>query len=432
MNSLVLALALLGRVVAPTAVAREVWITVDRDVLSAFERGGEAWESTALGADVDLARPQVVAVGLAANRIDDLSAFVHERYHRCGGFMAHGSREEAQATASRAQFQEAMESLPPPVSYTIDNTLVAKTLVRDIQELNIRNTINALAAFQNRRHNCATGQQSALSIRDQWMTYAAGRPDVSVSLFTHDYGPTTPTVQPSVILTIQGTTFPSEVVVLGAHQDSINGSSCANRAPGADDDASGIAGISEVLRAAMTLRYQPARTVKFIAYAAEEIGDRGSQQVAQAHVDQGINVVGVLQLDMTNYRGTPNADIVFINDWTNAAQNAFLRELADAYIDVPTSYAPRLSTLCGYACSDHASWTNRGFAASFPFESTFSQSNPFIHTTNDTIAQSGNQAQHSLPFARLAAAYMAELAKGGFTALNVSGAPRTLASRALR
>ena len=81
-----------------------------------------------------------------------------------------------------------------------------------------------------------------------------------------------------MILTIQGTTFPSEVVVLGGHQDSIAGSNCTtSRSPGADDDASGIATLSEVIRAAMALGYQPERTVKFMAYAAEEVGLRGSQ-----------------------------------------------------------------------------------------------------------------------------------------------------------
>jgi hypothetical protein len=41
-----------------------------------------------------------------------------------------------------------------------------------------------------------------------------------------------------------------------------------------------------------------------------------------------------------------------------------------------------------------------------------SQYNPTIHTANDTLAQSGNNAVHALKFSKLAAAYVAELAKG--------------------
>ena len=58
--------------------------------------------------------------------------------------------------------------------------------------------------------------------------------DASVELYTHPGW-----AQPSVILTIQGTTLPSEVVVIGAHLDSINSSNpSGGRAPGSDDDAS--------------------------------------------------------------------------------------------------------------------------------------------------------------------------------------------------
>jgi leucyl aminopeptidase len=120
---------------------------------------------------------------------------------------------------------------------------------------------------------------------------------------------------------------------------------------------------------------------------------------------------------MTNYRGTPGADIVFYTDFTNAVQNAYVTDLAAVYEPIGARLTfPRLTSACGYGCSDHASWTNRGFPASFPFEARFGQHSPFIHTANDTLANAGGDARNSVPFAKLAAAYMAELAKGGFTA----------------
>jgi leucyl aminopeptidase len=215
-------------------------------------------------------------------------------------------------------------------------------------------------------------------------------------------------------MTIKGTELPAEVVVLGAHQDSIAGGNCSNdQAPGADDDASGIASLSEVIRVALSMGYQPKRTVKFMAYAAEEIGLRGSNEIAANFQQTGVNVVGVFQLDMTNYEGSPS-DIYLIGDNTNSAQNAFVGSLIDTYLSGLT----RGTTFCQYACSDHASWHSRGYATSFPFEAHFRpnppppQYNPFIHTASDTLAQSGNNANHALKFSQLAAAYMAEMAKG--------------------
>jgi leucyl aminopeptidase len=104
------------------------------------------------------------------------------------------------------------------------------------------------------------------------------------------------------------------------------------------------------------------------------------------------------------------------DDFTNAAQNAFLASLAELYVPSAGIYTPRVTSTCGYGCSDHASWHNRGFVASLPFEAPFGDHSPFIHRTTDTLAQSGGHAQRSVPFAQLAAAYIAEIAKGGFTA----------------
>lgn len=44
-----------------------------------------------------------------------------------------------------------------------------------------------------------------------------------------------------------------------------------------------------------------------------------------------------------------------------------------------------VDTKCGYACSDHASWSNIGVPSAFAIESTFEDSNHRIHSTNDVF-----------------------------------------------
>jgi bacterial leucyl aminopeptidase len=394
--------AALGALATAPAMAQvpEVWITLGQ------KEAAHLQESLTRAGRTDLllveADGEIVVARIREDQIPLLSRFIHEELHRCGGFVAHASREDAFQAVAREL------SLVPPeplVEYTIDNGPVVQTLMAGVQETNIRSTITSLAAFFTRYHTTQTGQDSANWIRDQWAGFAQGRPDVTVQLFAH---PTSTTPQPSVILTIPGTTLPSEVVVLGAHQDSINGGA-TGRAPGADDDASGVASLSEVIRVALANGYRPQRTVKFMAYAAEEVGLRGSAHIAQQHRSANVNVVGVLQLDMTNYKGSPSVDFALVTDRTNADQNAFVGQLIDTYLGLPRS-----NTQCGYACSDHASWNTQGYVASFPHEAPLANSNPFIHTANDTLAQSGNNANHAVKFSRLAAAYLAELAKGGF------------------
>jgi leucyl aminopeptidase len=396
--------------------ANDAWITLDRgtaqQALIGFAAAGHpgalvienAGRPEALGTaarDTD-----VVVARISVDDVELLPGILHAARKRCGGFMRHQTREEAEWSAARAKNPE-QRTPPPPTSYTIDNGPVVNAMLVRIKEEPIRNTMISLGNFVNRRYTCAVGVTSATWIKNRWQAMAANRPDVTVDFYTHTGFP-----QPSVILTIPGSTLPSEVVVLGAHQDSINGgsSSCGAVAPGEDDDASGIASLTEALRIALRMNYHPQRTVKFMAYAAEEGGLLGSQQIAAAYDNQNINVVGVMQLDMTDYKGSTQ-DIWIYTDFTNPTQNSFIQNLVTTYLPGLT----QSTSQCGYGCSDHASWTQHGYPASFPFEAKFGEHDPFIHTPQDTIENCGGTANHALKFAKLASAYMAETAKGGFS-----------------
>src|SRR5215217_4111008 len=378
---------------------REVWITLGADALSevnaAFIVAGAKVPSLA-GQKGD-----VVALKLPESEINRVSRVMHDKLNRCGGFVYHDT--EAEALAAVAGGGQTHVS-PLAVTYTLDNGPVVNTLLASMAEPNILANITHLSSYTTRYYTSTTGVQAANWLRTLWAGYAGARAqtggDVTVELFTHAAW-----AQPSVILTITGTVTPSEIVVLGGHLDSTSSSSAA---PGADDDASGIATLSEVIRVAMANGYKPAKTVKFMAYAAEEVGLRGSKEIADSHKNLGLNVIGALQLDMTNFKGS-TVDVALMTDFTNAAQNAFITSLATTYV-MPASQIT--NSTCGYACSDHASWTNAGFAASIPFEALMGQHNNLIHTSGDTLAKSGNNANHALKFAKIAGAYMAELAKG--------------------
>ena len=58
--------------------------------------------------------------------------------------------------------------------------------------------------------------------------------------------------------------------------------------------------------------------------------------------------------------------------------------------------------------------SNKSYPASFPFESTFNDDNAAIHSANDKINLSGDNANHALKFTKLALSYVAELGKGSF------------------
>lgn len=361
-----------------------------------------------LGSRRDVSGTDLVVSQVDAARVEEVAGIVHRTEQRCGGFFAFDTRAEAEAFLRSDR--SAAATVAAQASYAVDNRPTVDYWLPQVQEPRIRATIAHLSSYRNRYFASPTGKSSAEWIRDTWASLAAARSDVSIELFTACSGCST---QPSVVLTIEGTGLRDEVVVLGAHLDSINasgGGSPSQLAPGADDDASGIAVLTETLRIALAGGWRPQRTVKFMGYAAEEVGLRGSNAIAQAYRASGVDVVAVLQVDMTNYKAGPVQDMQLVTDYSNASLKAFFVQLFDTYL-APLGHTRGTDT-CGYACSDHASWTNAGYPAAMMFEAgDLNGSFPYIHTTSDTLAMMGGTAQPSVKFAQFALAFLGETAK---------------------
>ena len=337
-------------------------------------------------------------------QLPEISHGIHERERHCGGYFAFPTRAEAEAFLRAERSVKALRA--KAADYGIDNAATVAPWLPLVQEANIRGTIQHLStAWPNRYYASPHGHNAALWIRDTWAALGNGRPDVSVELFTacNNCGG-----QPSVILTVRGNELPNEIVVVGGHLDSINIGGGGNNmnAPGADDDASGIATITEILRVALASGWKPKRTLKFMGYSAEEVGLRGSNAIAQSFRSQGLDVVGVLQLDMTNNGVASPYAMRLMTDNSNPTLQNFVTRLFDAYL-APLGMSRGTDT-CGYACSDHASWTSAGYPAAMMAEPTFFDR---LHTNTDTLAYMSNSAAVSVNFAKLGLAFVGELGK---------------------
>jgi leucyl aminopeptidase len=376
------------------------WIAVPTSSRAVVEAvlGARARAERLPGANAGTTDP-VELVAVPRSALGAIAGALHEKNLHCGGFVTFASRAEALRASAASAVLAAPRAAPP--SYVLDNAKVAKTLLGLVDQAQILSTIQGLAAYPTRYYTSSTGKQAAEWLRDRWQGYIGNRTDAHVELWAHSDWQ-----QPSVILTIQGGVAPQEVVVVGGHLDSINMWGGGD-APGADDDASGVATLGEVARVALTSGYRPNRTIKFMAYAAEEVGLLGSREIADNFQQNSIQVVGALQLDMTNFKGS-DGDVYVVQDHTDADQNQFIFDLLQAYL--PNLTSGKIE--CGYACSDHASWDRDGYRASIPFEAKMEEYNENIHTSGDTLEVSANNAAHAIKFARLTATYVAELAKG--------------------
>lgn len=302
--------------------------------------------------------------------VETISHLMHREGIACGAlFKMNG---DAQLLPSEVTVTDPLIPVTTDVSEVRDMTAL-------VSESSLRATIEELSAFNTRHARSNLGQTVPSWLADKYRVLAAGRDDVVVETF--DHGSTL--AQDSVVVRINGTTRPDEIVVLGSHIDSINHSSMSGsqaRAPGSDDNASGTATNLEIFKILMAQNIRPERTVEIHGYAGEELGLVGSQDMAKKYKQAGKKVVSMVQHDMNLYKkpGAPDM-IYFVTNNTVDSFNDSLGALIDRYVGV----AWEKKRLSG-GDSDHTSWFRQGYMTSFPFENPSSY-NPKIHTKDDTV-----------------------------------------------
>jgi hypothetical protein len=102
----------------------------------------------------------------------------------------------------------------------------------------------------------------------------------------------------NVVATIRGTTDPDRIYIATGHYDSINSDvmNATLDAPGADDDASGVAVIMELAR--VLSKHPLDATVMLVAVQGEEQGLLGSRGLAEEAVAKTWNVEGMITNDI--------------------------------------------------------------------------------------------------------------------------------------
>ena len=84
----------------------------------------------------------------------------------------------------------------------------------------------------------------------------------------------------NVIAEVTGSSKPDEVVLIGAHLDSWD------EGTGAIDDGAGVGIVTAAAKLIQDLPQKPARTVRVVLYAAEEVGIVGAKAYAKQHADE--------------------------------------------------------------------------------------------------------------------------------------------------
>lgn len=275
---------------------------------------------------------------------------------------------------------------------TPDELRLAKQLERDVTELagkiGARNIESRDTLQQSERY--VTSRFKELGYAPERLSYDVGIRSVA-----------------NVEVTLVGTKTPKEIVVVGAHYDS------AFDAPGADDNASGVAALFALAEWFATKK--PERTLKLVAFANEEpprfwTEKMGSMVYAKACRARGDDIKAMLSLETVGYfREEPGSQKYpppmsffysdkgnFIGFVGNTSSRSLTRDVVQVFrstTDFPSEGAALPSFIAGVGWSDQWSFWQAGYPGVMVTD-TAPFRNPNYHKLSDT--------PETLDYARLA------------------------------
>jgi hypothetical protein len=196
---------------------------------------------------------------------------------------------------------------------------------------------------------------------------------------------------------VQGSARASEVVIVGAHYDSVLG------APGANDNGSGVAAVIELARLLSGAR--PARTLRFVTFVNEEppfshSDAMGSRQYARRARERGENIVAMFSLETIGYYSdAPGSQRFpfplgffypstgnFVAFVSNLSSRALLHETIVSFrrhAGIPSEGVAAPAWIPGVDWSDHWSFWQEGWPALMVTD-TAPYRYPHYHSDEDT------------------------------------------------
>lgn len=209
----------------------------------------------------------------------------------------------------------------------------------------------------------------------------------------------------NLVLTIPGTgPNADQLVLMTAHLDSTSNKPTTD-APGAEDNASGVAALLEAAR--MFRYYKFDRTIKIIFFTGEEQGLHGSYAYVNDNLSIMPHILGVVNLDMFGYDS--DRDMCFELHVGDLPQS---QVVGNCFSDVITNYnlGIKRDYLVGSEAtgrSDHAAFWAQQVGAVEVLENFFTNGpsngckgigdqNPHYHRTTDTIDNMYRPATHRI------------------------------------
>jgi hypothetical protein len=201
----------------------------------------------------------------------------------------------------------------------------------------------------------------------------------------------------NVVAIIEGSdsTLKDEFIVIGAHYDHLGfgGEGSGSRTPdtmaihnGADDNASGTAGIIELAEKLSNNKDQLKRSIVIMAFGAEEMGLLGSQFFTSNALVDLKDVKAMFNFDMIGRLDTTDAGVMVAGTGTAVEFESWLASYEEES-DLAFNHSPE-----GYGASDHASF----YASNVPVLFFTTGAHPDYHTPADDADKINYEGQKEI------------------------------------
>ncbi len=208
------------------------------------------------------------------------------------------------------------------------------------------------------------------------------------SVFYHEFSDEFPTfmgggalTSKNVIALKKGNGNSDGIIVVGAHFDDVSEpyNDKASNSPGADDNASGIAGVLEIARIFNTIESD--RDIYFVCFSGEEEGLYGSYYFVYDFIDSNnLDVFAMINMDMIAYTTGLYKLTLYGQPMSSPLKNL--------YSDIASNITSLDIVMGGSSSgSDHYYFEQAGYKAVFGIETEFS---PVYHTYADSISYMTN------------------------------------------
>ena len=188
---------------------------------------------------------------------------------------------------------------------------------------------------------------------------------------------------------LSSSSLDTNTMIIGAHYDSRtkNINSTYARAPGADDNASGVSALLEIARIMLSIRTE--YTIQFVFFSGEEQGLWGSKHYAKKMKDENKDLLLVLNMDMcgeTGFLSSHNTSCIDVDDGStgivdeNNAMSQDFGQRMEQYAKDHTDLAIQFDPI--YA-SDYMPFEARGYVCIGAYDGSAIDENPHYHTQLD-------------------------------------------------